>query len=81
MNNPNYNIIDEYNEQYYEEPKFNAIIEDTLNMILETSGKIGNQKIRLQVKFSGDILDMDSLEVEVLVDLNGKVLDLSALQE
>lgn len=81
VNNPNYNIIDEYNEQYYEEPKFNAIIEDTLNMILETSGKIGNQKIRLQVKFSGDILDMDSLEVEVLVDLNGKVLDLSTLQE
>ena len=81
MNNPNYNIIDEYNDPYYEKPKFNAIIEDTLNVILETSGKIGNQKIRLQAKFSGDILNMDSLEVEVLVDLNGKVLDLSTLQE
>lgn len=81
VNNPNYNIIDEYNNPYYEEPKFNAIIEDTLNVILETSGKIENQKIRLQAKFSGDILDKDSLEVEVLVDLNGKVLDLSELQK
>ncbi|MGN0830362.1 MAG: hypothetical protein ACI4NI_03580 [Candidatus Ornithospirochaeta sp.] len=81
MNNPNYNIIDEYNDTYYGEPEFNAIIEDTLNVILETSGKIGNQKIRLQAKFSGDILDKDALEVDVLVDLNGKVLDLSALQE
>lgn len=82
VNNPKYNIIDEYNDDpYYEEPKFNAIIEDTLNVILETSGKIGNQKIRLQAKFSGDILDKDSLEVEVLVDLNGKVLDLSELQK
>ena len=81
VNNPNYNIIDEYNNPYYEEPKFNAIIEDTLNVILETSGKIGNQKIRLQAKFSGDILNKDSLKVEVLVDLNGKVLDLSELQK
>ena len=82
VNNPKYDIIDEYNDDpYYEEPKFNAIIEDTLNVILETSGKIGNQKIRLQAKFSGDILDKDSLEVEVLVDLNGKVLDLSELQK
>ena len=81
VNNPKYDIIDEYNDRYYEEPKFNAIIEDTLNVILETSGKIGNQKIRLQAKFSGDILNKDSLKVEVLVDLNGKVLDLSELQK
>ena len=81
VNNPKYDIIDEYNNRDYDEPKFNAIIEDTLNVILETSGKIGNQKIRLQAKFSGDILNMDSLEVEVLVDLNGKVLDLSELQK
>ena len=81
VNNPKYDIIDEYNNPYYEEPKFNANIEDTLNVILETSGKIGNQKIRLQAKFSGDILNKDSLKVEVLVDLNGKVLDLSELQK
>ena len=81
VNNPKYDIIDEYNNRDYDEPKFNAIIEDTLNVILETSGKIGNQKIRLQAKFSGDILNKDSLKVEVLVDLNGKVLDLSELQK
>lgn len=81
VNIPENNFEEENNSNYYEEPRFNAIIEDTLNVILETSGKIGNQKIRLQAKFSGDILNMDSLEVEVLVDLNGKVLDLSALQE
>ena len=81
VNIPENNFEEENNSNYYEEPRFNAIIEDTLNVILETSGKIGNQKIRLQAKFSGDILNMDSLEVEVLVDLNGKVLDLLALQE
>lgn len=81
VNNPKYDIIDEYNNRDYDEPKFNAIIEDTLNVILETSGKIGNHKIRLQAKFSGDILNKDSLKVEVLVDLNGKVLDLSELQK
>lgn len=78
VNNQNYNNDPRYED---EEPKFNAIIEDTLNVILETSGKIGNQKIRLQAKFSGDILNKDSLKVEVLVDLNGKVLDLSELQK
>ena len=81
VNIPENNFEEENNSNYYEEPRFNAIIEDTLNVILETSGKIGNQKIRLQAKFSGDILNMDSLEVEVLVDLNGKVLDLSELQK
>ena len=81
VNNPKYDIKDAYNDPYYKEPKFNAIIEDTLNVILETSGKIENQKIRLQAKFSGDILNEDSLKVEVLVDLNGKVLDLSELQK
>ena len=81
VNIPENNFEEENNSNYYEEPRFNAIIEDTLNVILETSGKIGNQKIRLQAKFSGDILNKDSLKVEVLVDLNGKVLDLSELQK
>ena len=53
-------------------------VDETLNVILETSGDIGNQKIRLQAKISGEMLK-GSPEVDVLLDLNGKVIDLKAL--
>lgn len=77
VNNPDYNESD-YNESGYKEPPVLINVDETLNVILETSEKIGNQKIRLQAKISGEILK-GSLEVDVLLDLNGKVIDLEAL--
>ena len=62
----------------YKEPPVLINVEETLYVILETSGKIGNQKIRLQAKISGEMMK-GSPEVDVLLDLNGKVIDLEAL--
>ena len=65
-------------EPGYKEPPVLINVDETLNVILETSGKIENQKIRLQAKISGEMLK-GSPEVDVLLDLNGKVIDLEAL--
>ena len=65
-------------EPGYKEPPVLINVDETLNVILETSGDIGNQKIRLQAKISGEMLK-GSPEVDVLLDLNGKVIDLEAL--
>ena len=65
-------------EPGYKEPPVLINVDETLNVILETSGKIENQKIRLQAKISGEMLK-GSPEVDVLLDLNGKVIDLKAL--
>ena len=72
VNNPN------YKGPSYKEPPVLINVDETLNVILETSGEIGNQKIRLQAKISGELLK-GSPEVDVLLDLNGKVIDLEAL--
>ena len=60
------------------EPPVLINVDETLNVILETSEKIGNQKIRLQAKISGEMMK-GSPEVDVLLDINGKVIDLEAL--
>ena len=72
VNNP------DYKGPSYKEPPVLINVDETLNVILETSGEIGNQKIRLQAKISGEMLN-GSPEVDVLLDLNGKVIDLKAL--
>ena len=65
-------------EPGYKEPPVLINVDETLNVSLETSEKLGNQKIRLQAKISGEMLK-GSPEVDVLLDLNGKVIDLKAL--
>ena len=72
VNNP------DYKGPSYKEPPVLINVDETLNVILETSGKIENQKIRLQAKISGEMLK-GSPEVDVLLDINGKVIDLEAL--
>lgn len=72
VNNP------DYKGPSYKEPPVLINVDETLNVILETSGEIGNQKIRLQAKISGEMMK-GTPEVDVLLDINGKVIDLESL--
>lgn len=75
-------VIDK-NPDYEENPgkgPFRVKLEGRVNIILETSGKIGNQKLRLQLEVSGSNLTGDP-SVDALLVINDKVIELSALVE
>lgn len=75
-------VIDK-NPDYEKNPEkgpFRVKLEGRVNIILETSGKIGNQKLRLQLEVSGSNLTGDP-SVDALLVINDKVIELSALVE
>lgn len=66
-----------YDPENYKDDPFIITVEGTLNVVLETSGKIGEQKVRLQAKVNGN--NLGAPKVEALVVVNDKVIDLKAL--
>lgn len=65
-------LVDNYGEE-----SFIVTFEGKANLILETSGKIGEQKVRLQAKVSGN--NMEEPEVQAYIVVNEKAINLLEL--
>ena len=83
-NNPEYDpYYDPYYEGDYDPAKYAPVeikFEGAVNLVLETSGKIGSQKVRFHANVSGSNLE-DEPKVQVYAVINDRVIDINALIE